>query len=920
MPKAPKILGLLAFLSLLPIPAQAQSITAAPDGTGTTVTSNGNQINITDGTQSGSNLFHSFSQFGLSAEQTANFVSNPNIHNILGRVTGGNASLINGLIQVTGGNSNLYLVNPAGIIFGANAQLNVPASFTATTATGIGFGSNRWFNATGSNNYAELVGEPNQLAFNVSQPGSLINAGNLAVNEGQNLTLVGGNVINTGTLTASGGTLTLASVPGSSLVKISQPGHLLSLEIDPSETSSTTSVTPANLPQLLTGNGVGEQTGVTVNNQGQVVLTASATVVPVDGGTAIASGTLNTSGQTGGQINILGNQVRLIEANINASGINGGGTVLIGGDYKGQGTVPNAQYTSVDSKTTINADATSNGDGGKVIAWADNTTNFHGKISARGGVQGGNGGFVETSGKIGLNTAGAVVDAGAINGLVGNWLLDPLNIIVQTGGTATLADVANAADTTSTAIIDPSLINSANANVILAASNNITFSSPISMTNAGVGLTANAGNAITLNSSITTNNGNVAFNAPTASLNGIVTTGTGTLTGTATTVNVATTGRIQNAVDVAAAGGNVNLAAGTFTDPATIVINKALTVTGAGAAATTVSGSNAFRVFDISGSGNVTLDGLTITGGAGEYGGGIRYTGTGALNVNNNIITGNTAYAGGGLSVFGGTGTVNITNSTITGNQASAGGGGIHRNEGSMTISNSTISNNTAGFVAGGGILSEGGIGLTVTNSTISGNSATGDAAAGFGGGGIFSYQTNLTLTGSTVSGNSVGTSGGGVYVYDGTANISTSNITGNTAGVSGGGISSVNNGVTNIGTNSTYVANNTPSDLFTNTGGVIIGTPSTTPIPTSTPTPTQTPTPIPTPTPTPTPIPTPTPTPIPTPTPTPIPTPTPTPEPTPTPTPIPTPTPEPTPTPTPVPTSTPTPTPTPIPTSTPTP
>jgi hypothetical protein len=522
------------------------------------------------------------------------------------------------------------------------------------------------------------VGEPSQLAFNGNQPGSLINAGNLAVNEGQNLTLVGGNVINTGTLTAPGGTITIAAVPGSSLVKISQRGHLLSLEIDPSETSNSTNISPLTLPQLITGEGVSQATGVRVNDQGQVVLIASETAVPIDGATALTSGTLNTSGQTGGQVNVLGDQVRVIGANINASGTNGGGTVLIGGDYKGQGTVPNAQFTFVDGNTTINADALSNGNGGKVIAWADNTTRFYGDISARGGAQGGNGGFVETSGKMGLDIAGAVVDAGASNGLAGTWLLDPQDIIVQAGGTATLVDVANAADTTSTAIIDPALINGANANVILAASNNITFVSPISLTNAGVGLTANAGTAITLNQNITTNDGAVAFNAPTVSLNGIVTTGAAALTGTATTVNVATTGRIQNAVDVSWAGGNVNLAAGTFTDPTTITINKALTVTGAGAGVTTVSGSNAFRVFDIGGSGNVTLDGLTITGGnlnGYEYGGGVRYTGTGTLNVNNSTLTGNSASAaGGGIANFTGTGTVNINNSTITGNTATLGG------------------------------------------------------------------------------------------------------------------------------------------------------------------------------------------------------------------------------------------------------
>ncbi len=116
--------------------AFGQSITPATDGTGTTVTPQGNRIDISGGklSRDGANLFHSFQQFGLSETQTANFLSNPAIQNILARIVGGNASVINGLIQVTGGNSNLFLMNPAGIVFGANAQLNVPASFTATTA------------------------------------------------------------------------------------------------------------------------------------------------------------------------------------------------------------------------------------------------------------------------------------------------------------------------------------------------------------------------------------------------------------------------------------------------------------------------------------------------------------------------------------------------------------------------------------------------------------------------------------------------------------------------------------------------------------------------------------------------------------------------------------------------------------------
>lgn len=77
-------------------------------------------------------------------------------------------------------------MNPAGMIFGPNASLNVPASFTATTATGIGFGNN-WFNALGANKYNLLVGTPSAFAFTPLQPRAIVNAGILRVSQGQNL-------------------------------------------------------------------------------------------------------------------------------------------------------------------------------------------------------------------------------------------------------------------------------------------------------------------------------------------------------------------------------------------------------------------------------------------------------------------------------------------------------------------------------------------------------------------------------------------------------------------------------------------------------------------------------------------------------------------------------------------------------------
>ncbi|MDX2239642.1 MAG: CHAT domain-containing protein, partial [Leptolyngbyaceae cyanobacterium bins.302] len=438
--------SLLVSVSLLGMTnvglANAQSITPANDGMNTIVTPAGNRYDITGGTLSGNgaNLFHSFGQFGLTPGQIANFIANPQLQNILGRVVGNNPSVIDGLIQVTGGSPNLYLINPAGILFGANASLNVPASFTATTANAIGFGCStsgvgcEWFSATGNSTFGGLNGAPNGFAFSGSQLGAIVNAGNLAVNSGQSLALVGGTIVNTGQLTAPAGQLVLSAVPGQTFVRLSQAGNPLSLEFQP------LAVAPANAPssvptlaQLLTGGNLGNATGLTVNPDGSVRLVSSGAQVPTQPGTAIASGNLTTSGQTGGTIAVLGDRVGLVGANLNASGTNGGGNVFIGGDYQGGGTLPTASQTFISSDSGINANALQTGNGGRVIVWANGTTTFGGTINARGGAVSGDGGFVEVSGKDTLVFRGNV-DTTAANGQTGTLLLDPVDITIVNGG------------------------------------------------------------------------------------------------------------------------------------------------------------------------------------------------------------------------------------------------------------------------------------------------------------------------------------------------------------------------------------------------------------------------------------------------------------------------------------------------------
>jgi filamentous hemagglutinin family protein len=369
-------------------PSMAQLITpeptAAPGSTGTTVTPTGNRFDIGGGRLSGDgkNLFHSFSNFGLPQNQIANFLSQPAIQNILGRVTSGNASVINGILQVTGGNSNLFLINPAGIVFGQNASLNVPASFTATTANGIGFGSNGWFSASGANDYASLIGTPSSLAFTTGQAGAIVNAANLVMQQGQNLTLVGGTVASTGQLTAPGGNIIVAAVPGTSLVRVSQPGSPLSLEIQPI-TPGSGQPNPWNnsvlsLAQLVTGAGGSNATGLSVNPDGTVQLTGSG--IRVENGDVV-SGNINTS-STVSSVN--GGSILLsAQRNINTTL----GTLDSSASGNG-GAMTLSTFNGSIATGDLNSFSTS-GNGGQIAASTFNGSIATGNLSSNGGVDGG---------------------------------------------------------------------------------------------------------------------------------------------------------------------------------------------------------------------------------------------------------------------------------------------------------------------------------------------------------------------------------------------------------------------------------------------------------------------------------------------------------------------------------------------------
>ena len=152
----------LSFSFVLPFDYSTISIHAAspitPSGLNTQVTlsltppAGKIQYDITGGTRpgGGTNLFHSFGTFNVPNNNIANFLNNSGLptSNILGRVTGGNLSNIFGTIQTTGfGNANLFLMNPAGFLFGPNATVNVGGMLAFTSADYLRLTDGAQFNA-----------------------------------------------------------------------------------------------------------------------------------------------------------------------------------------------------------------------------------------------------------------------------------------------------------------------------------------------------------------------------------------------------------------------------------------------------------------------------------------------------------------------------------------------------------------------------------------------------------------------------------------------------------------------------------------------------------------------------------------------------------------------------------------------------
>jgi filamentous hemagglutinin family protein len=228
------------------------------------------------GSLKGGNLFHSFQQFDIEKNETATFTGDDTIQNVISRVTGGNKSHINGILRSEVGSADFYFINPAGVVFEENSQVDVPASFHISTAGELIFDDGSSFSALNPEASTLTVATPEAFGFTSGQNGSLeIIGGQLVFKPGANVSLSANslNIKQKASLTVEHGP------PSERLSPIEEPGIRLDLAaID----SSTTQEIP------ITGVAKTEATG------GELLINDSEIIISGDGSgrLAIRAGTM----------------------------------------------------------------------------------------------------------------------------------------------------------------------------------------------------------------------------------------------------------------------------------------------------------------------------------------------------------------------------------------------------------------------------------------------------------------------------------------------------------------------------------------------------------------------------------------------------------------------------------------------------
>lgn len=298
---------LMVMVGLLPLVwvpvSQGQTTSITSSGLNTQVSHVAGQQNfdITGGTRpgNGTNLFHSFGDFSVGTDQVARFLNDSGLatENILSRVTGGHVSNILGEINTTSfPGANLYLINPAGVLFGPTATLNVSGSVHVSTADYLRLADGLRFNAL-PGPQDTLLSQGPVVAFGFLNPHPrpiTVHGSQLTVAEGKGLSLVGGDIkVTRGTLTASGGQINLASLAGRGEARIAPEDIAIAGTTPRGQIMIKGGTEPENVARLDTS---GAQGGAVILRGGKLSLaraevTTQATEANQTGGAVVVEAT-----------------------------------------------------------------------------------------------------------------------------------------------------------------------------------------------------------------------------------------------------------------------------------------------------------------------------------------------------------------------------------------------------------------------------------------------------------------------------------------------------------------------------------------------------------------------------------------------------------------------------------------------------
>ncbi len=311
-------------------------------------------------------------------------------------------------------NGRVLVLDRNGVIFGKDAVIDVGGIIV-----GAGDIDTDTF----------MAGGDKIIITDVNQQAHIVNNGQINVAEAGLAAFVAPNVSNNGVIRAKSGRVQIGA---STQATIDLYGDgLLELAVDEGLEHA-----------MITNTGEISADGGVVHISAAMAKDTVDSVINMNGVTTVASAT-----QSGGRI-VLEGANTTISGTLDASGATGGGEILIGGDYKGEGSIRHANKTYITSDAEVLANALQSGDGGKIIVWADEKTEVAGNFEAKGGVDGGNGGFIETSSKKHLTVdSDTKINVSAPQGNGGEWLIDPEDIVISDGGNdgdANTSDVATA--------------------------------------------------------------------------------------------------------------------------------------------------------------------------------------------------------------------------------------------------------------------------------------------------------------------------------------------------------------------------------------------------------------------------------------------------------------------------------------------